>query len=187
MATNNNTINVGGGYSVDITAYTDAVITHRDLECRNAAFGNGALMTQEALKALYESIAVAHKENKFLVINVANHPSSTWSQKQRAYFGDDAVIVDIPHPAINPKCTADDLDVASFGFADWLVSLVNDKVDKTRVCFIIAGAQGFIFRVVGFLLMAGYNVFEATSERNTTLNPDGSKTVRFDFVGLRSF
>lgn len=184
---NTKTINVGGGYSVDITAYTDAVITHRDVECRNAAFGNDELMSQEAFKALYDAVTVAHKENKLLVINVANHPSSTWSTKQKAYFGDDVVIVDIPHPAINPKCTADELDVASFGFADWLVSLVNGKVDKTRVCFVIAGAQGFIFRVVGFLMMANYNVFEATSERNTTLNPDGSKTVKFDFVDLRSF
>jgi hypothetical protein len=187
MANKNNNIQIGEGYSVDLTALHDAVITHRVTECRNAAFGEGELMSQEALKALYENIDKAHKENKILVINVANHPSSTWSEKQRAYFGDDAVIVDIPHPAINPKCTADDLDVASFGFADWLVSLVNGKVDKTRVCFIIAGAQGFIFRVVGFLLMAGYNVFEATSERNTTLNPDGSKIVRFDFIDLRRF
>lgn len=186
MATNNKTINVGEGYSVNVTAYLDAVITHQDQEMRNSAFGDKSLVSQEDLKNFYERIEYARTHGMGIVINVSNHPSKGWGLPQIQACGD-AIIVDVPFPNINPSAEADELDVACFGFADWLVSTVNGKIDKDRTTFVIAGAQGALFRIVGFLKMAGYAVMEATSERNTTVNADGSKTVHFDFVRFRSF
>lgn len=153
---------------------------------RNAALGNNPAMSQEDLKNFYDRIEYARTHGMGVVINVSNHPSKGWGMPQIRACGD-AVIVDMPFPNINPSAEADELDVACYGLADWLVSTVNGKVNKDRVTFVIAGAQGALFRIVGFLKMAGYAVMEATSERNTVVNEDGSKTVRFDFVRFRSF
>lgn len=186
MNNNNTNFQVGGGYSVDLAAYHDAVITHRIDELRdNGKVFMGPKSSQEEIQAYYDKIKEAIETGKGVVINISNHSSSTWSREQKEACGD-AIIIDEKFPNINPAAEADDLDAMCFCYADWLTSTVNN-ISRDRVTFLVAGAQGALFRIVGFLKMAGYAVMEATSERNTTINADGSKTVRFDFVRFRSF
>lgn len=181
---NNNNFQIGGGYSVDLAAYHDAVITHQAENICKKVFV-GPEVTQDELRGFYNKIQEARETGKGLVINISNHPSSGWGDAQKDACGD-VIIVDDKFPNISPSADADELDAACFCYADWLTSTING-INKDRIAFVVAGAQGALFRIVGFLKMTGYTVLEATSERNTTINPDGSKTVRFDFVRFRSF
>lgn len=188
MANTDNNFQVGGGYSVDLAAYHDAVITHQIDGIREKVFGKRPFSDEEQQKMsnFYDGIRQASKNGKKIIINVSNHPSSKWSKEQiDACNG--AAILDLQFPNINSKATAYEMDAACYAFADWLTSAVYG-VDKHYVHFLVAGELGAHFRITGFLKMAGYSVIQATSERNTVVSEDGkTKTVTFNFGILRQF
>lgn len=188
MANTDNNFQVGGGYSVDLAAYHDAVITHQIDGIREKVFGKHELSEEEQkeLRNFYDSIRKAADEGKEIIINVSNHPSSKWS-KEQVDACNGAVILDCAFPNINEKATAYEMDAACYGFADWLTSTVHG-VDKAHVHFMVAGEQGAHFRIVGFLKMADFSVIQATSSRNTVVSEDGkTKTVTFNFGILREY
>lgn len=184
MATNSN-FQVGEGYSVDLSAYHDAVITHQLDAIRDNVFGNDSTMSQEELRSLYDTLLRVIDAKSNIVFNISNHPSAKWSKEQIAACNN-AVICDIPFPNVNPEATAYELDASCFAFADWLTSLTQG-MDKTRVTFHIAGQQGALFRIVGFLKMGGYNAVFASSKRIVETHEDNSKTIRFEFTQFTSY
>lgn len=126
---------------------------------------------------------------KKLFINVSNHPSSTWSveQKQAALEGG-RCLIDIPFPNVPPTATKNDI-------RDMAYQLITD-IDNAIICcggsestttITIVGEFSLTIFVVTKLriLMPGLTIVVATSERNTVINKDGSKTIRFEFVQFR--
>ena len=183
MTNNNPNFEVGGGYSVDLSAYHDAVITHQLDAIREKVFGTEPIMSQEELSSLYnELIGCTSAVN--VMFNISNHPASKWSKEQIAACN--AIIFDIPFPNINPEATAYEMDAACYAYADWLTSLA-EGLDKSNVTFHIAGQQGALFRIVGFLKMGGHNVVFASSKRIVETHEDNSKTVRFEFTQFTSY
>ncbi len=114
--------------------------------------------------------------NKFM--NISNHPSNKWSEKQlnaaKALASDG--IIDLRVPNINPNYDSIDAIV------DDIVGSVPDSVSTV----LIAGPADFTFKVISALKAKGVLVVTACSERNTIDLPDGSKKVSFDFVQFRS-
>ena len=126
---------------------------------------------------------------KKLFINVSNHPSSTWSESQRnAALKGGATIVDMPFPAVPPTATRN--DIRDMGYQ--LINRIDSTIvscggsESTTTITIVGEFSLTIFVVVKLrLLLPGLKVVVATSERNTVINEDGSKTIRFEFVQFR--
>ena len=126
---------------------------------------------------------------KKLFINVSNHPSSTWSveQKQAALKGG-RMLVDIPFPAVPPTATRNEIRDMAYE----LISAIDDTIanyggsESTTKITIVGEFSLTIFVVVKLrILLPGLTIVVATSERNTVINDDGSKTIRFEFVQFR--
>lgn len=126
---------------------------------------------------------------KKLFVNVSNHPSSTWSveQKQAALKGG-RMLVDIPFPSVPPTATRN--DIRDMGYE--LIHTIDDTIanyggsESTTTITIVGEFSLTIFVIVKIrILLPGLNIVVATSERNTVINEDGSKTIRFEFVQFR--
>lgn len=117
------------------------------------------------------------------MINLSNHPSSRWGEKQRAealkWGGDE--IVDIPFPQIPPDMTAEALTVLVREYVAKIVATGDTAVH-------VMGEMGFTFGVV-HLLMTETDIFalHSTTERRSVEGPDGTKTSVFEFVQFREY
>ena len=121
-----------------------------------------------------------------MLINLSNHPTNTWSELQlsaaREQFGD---IVDIAFPAIDPWADEADVDELANVFLSKIKLLANDK--NTTAVVHLMGEFSFTYALVNKLKAEGIDVIVSTSERQTEMNADGSKTIRFDFVRFRKY
>ena len=126
---------------------------------------------------------------KKLFINVSNHPSSTWSveQKQAALKGG-RMLVDIPFPNVPPTATRNEIRDMGYQLIHTLDDVIanNGGSESTTTITIVGEFSLTIFVVVKLrILLPGLTIVVATSERNTVINDDGSKTIRFEFVQFR--
>ena len=125
---------------------------------------------------------------KKLFINLSNHPSSTWSDKQKDAAAKLGEIVDIPFPVVDPNAHKGAVEVQAIELLNTVLeTIAHHGVDASYTTVCIAGEFSLVIAFVMQCEDLGmpFDVVVATSERNTTLNEDGSKTVRFDFVQFR--
>jgi len=118
-----------------------------------------------------------------MLINLSNHPVDTWKKEQldaAAGFGE---IVDIPFPAVDEN-----------GDESYIKELRNEFLLKIRTisedkpCAIhIMGEHNLTYSLVRSLNDYGYTCLASTSHRIVVDNPDGSKTVIFEFRRFREY
>ena len=121
-----------------------------------------------------------------IFINLSNHPHSTWSERQlqaaREQFGD---IVDIAFPDVDP--TLDEEGIEQL-VGEYLAKIVVVAADKNATPVVhLMGEYTFTFALANKLKAEGIEVVVSTSERQTEMNTDGSKTIRFDFIRFRKY
>ena len=119
-----------------------------------------------------------------VIINLTNHPSSTWQKKELETLAKYGEIVDLPFPHIAPEASIDEVrDVAG----EYLQRVEEMKPDA--VC--LAGEFTFTFMCVDELLQKGFKVFIGASDRNVVEEKlsDGTykKTLVFEFVQERKY
>ena len=119
-----------------------------------------------------------------MFINLSNHPSSEWSEEQMAAaVAIGGEVVDIPFPEVDPN--ADEVEIDRLGY----------KCVERIV--LVGGLGGQIVHVMGEMTLT-HNILErlhylhircyaSTTERNVTINADGSKTSTFRFVRFREY
>lgn len=117
-----------------------------------------------------------------MLINLSNHPSDRWSDKQReAAIQQYDAITDIPFPNIPPAATLAEVQA----LADTYLNQIQGYSDRKVVH--LMGEMTFVHQLVQRLMEAGIPAVASTSQRNTVEHPDGSKTVHFDFVQFRPY
>lgn len=116
-----------------------------------------------------------------MFINLSNHPSENWSEEQIAAAQQYGEIVDIHFPNIGPLFTS---------------SMVNSLADVTvetitafgkEITVHIMGEMTFTYAVVSRLKTLGITCLASTTERNTTIMPDGKKVSEFKFIQFREY
>ncbi len=133
-----------------------------------------------------------------MFLNISNHPSDKWSDKQReaalaishelnkrdedAEEGEQIGIEDIPFPNIPPNATTEEVEDMAHDFAR---KLHNEWVYQLTAVHIM-GELTFSFALVN-KIRDSFACYAATSERNSVMNADGTKTVHFDFVQFRRY
>ena len=119
-----------------------------------------------------------------MFLNVSNHPSNMWQQKQLDTAHEYGEIVDFGHPDI-PTCATEDQirEIAS--------KTVREIEELNPDVIFLAGEFTIAFMLVDELLSRGFTVLAATSERITeeVMQEDGTlkKVSKFTFVQFREY
>ena len=116
-----------------------------------------------------------------MLLNLSNHPSSTWPEKQiilaKELYGE---IQDMPFPQIDPL-----MDEAGIHF---LAELYFGKILALNPKAVhLMGELTFSFELVQMLKNHGITVISSTTHRTTQNPPDGTKISKFEFVRFRHY
>ena len=121
-----------------------------------------------------------------MLINLSNHPLSTWSALQietaQKQFGE---IMDLPFPKINPELNETEIENIADDYFDKIISILNISIDKTNAVHVM-GELNFTFNIVTKLLNKEINCIASTTERNTK-NIGDKKLTEFKFVKFRRY
>jgi len=121
-----------------------------------------------------------------MLINLSNHPSANWGdlQKEEAekLFG---LVKDIPFPEILPEIGEEEIQTIA---KDYLSRILESQTNSNDVLSVhLMGEYTFVFRLLLLLKKKGIKAFCSTSARHVKINPDNTKTVRFEFVRFREY
>lgn len=118
-----------------------------------------------------------------MFLNISNHVSSKWSSEQLAAAKElGGEVRDIPFPAVPPTATTAEVHQ----MADELIYYEMAGMAIPPVVM-VQGEMTLTHYLVSELKARDWCVVAACSERNTIENPDGTKTVRFQFVQFREY
>jgi hypothetical protein len=124
-----------------------------------------------------------------MFINISNHPSDKWSEKQikeiKKY--DDGEIIDIPFPNINPHWNEDEVDLIVNKYFTKVMKLKEKKRKTESVYVHLMGESGFVLSLAIDLNNIFIDVLYSTTERIVTENENGEKIVKFEFVKFRRY
>ena len=119
-----------------------------------------------------------------LFINLTNHPSSTWDDRQRAAALElGGEIVDIPFPQVSPGATVEDIDSMARQMRGEIDTLAQDKT----VIVHVMGEMGLTYRLVRLLSGRGIRCVCSTSYRHVRDEADGKRIVEFHFEQFRDY
>lgn len=126
---------------------------------------------------------------KKVLINLSNHPSSLWSEKQKEeakrLFGE---IVDIKFPLISPNASSDEVLHIAY---DLLKEIESYKSKYEEINVHIMGEFSLTVIMVQLLYSIGIRCFVSTTDRKVKeeVNEKGEtvKTTVFDFVRFREY
>lgn len=119
-----------------------------------------------------------------MLINLSNHPVSTWSDQQlqaaNELFGE---VVDVPIPAVPP--TADVNEVYQLAFDT--VSHICQQYKGHPFAVHIMGELSFTYAAVQEFLLRDVECVVSTSQRKVFSMENGEKISQFQFVKFRSY
>ena len=118
-----------------------------------------------------------------MFINLSNHPSSYWSDRQWEASRCYGEVVDFPFPVVAPDATNQEIQA----LADVYVEKILSVGDAKSITVHVMGEMTFTFMVVERLKSMGIRCVASTTERKTTYNSDGTKVSEFSFVKFRDY
>ncbi len=128
-------------------------------------------------------MAYGKKKNDCMFINLSNHNSNTWSNKQLAEAKKYGEIVDMKFPLIDPCLTKKEVEELALSYLKKI-----KKLEPT--CVMCQGEFCFAYEMINLLKRENIKVVAACSERKTVekQTENGSeKTSIFDFVQFREY
>lgn len=116
-----------------------------------------------------------------MLINLSNHPKSTWSPEQlkaaQQQFG---TVVDMPFPNVEANSSIEKIK-----------ELAMDKVAKMLAlqpkAVHVMGEMTLTYQLVKLLTKVGIPCYASTSERLVSYDEQGNKIVRFAFEQFRAY
>ena len=113
-----------------------------------------------------------------MLLNLSNHPSTSWSEPQLAAAG--GKVIDIPFPQVDPD-----------GDEAYIEQLANDYYNKIKAMpnietVHIMGEMNFTYSLVNKLKNNGFRCVASTTKRET-VEENGVKISKFNFVRFREY
>ena len=126
-----------------------------------------------------------YQTQHIMLINLTNHPSSRWSEKQRteaeAEYGE---IVDLPFPVIDEA--GDEKYIATL--ADEYLNKIVNLSDMQSVVVHLMGEQTFSYALIKRLRERGITCVASTTKRIVKEEVPGKKSeVIFQFERFRAY
>ena len=124
-----------------------------------------------------------------MLINLSNHPSNNWDQKQSqtaiSSFGS---ISDLPFPSIDPSWHKEKLFEQAKIYFDKICSMLDQCANEPKQNAVhIQGEFTFVYQLVALLKSSGIKCVASTSIRNVVELENGQKIVSFSFVQFREY
>jgi len=116
-------------------------------------------------------------------LNLSNHPSSEWDEKQRKAAEAYGEIEDMPFPQVDPD--ADEKKIEEL--AERITEEILEKAETHSITVHIMGEMCLTFAVVSRLTTHGIRCVSSTTERVCETLPDGSKRTEFHFARFREY
>lgn len=125
------------------------------------------------------------KFNKIMLINLSNHPSSKWSEKQKQVANESyGEIVDSPFPNVDPA--GDETYIERL--ADECVAEIRSLSNQTENLTVhLMGEMTLSFSILKKLSNMGIECVASTTDRIVNEYEGGKKEVLFKFVGFRKY
>ena len=119
-----------------------------------------------------------------LLINLSNHPSSTWDEKQKAAAEElGGEIEDMAFPQVKPSDTVVEIDKLAKDYVDKIEALAQGKTVTVHVM----GEMALTYRLVRLLSLWGIRCVCSTSNRHVKDEGDGRRVVEFHFEQFRDY
>ena len=118
-----------------------------------------------------------------MLINLSNHPSRYWDDRQIEAARCYGEMVDIPFPIVASDANSQELQTLAQDCVQKILSL--GEINSITVH--IMGEMTFTFMVVTKLKELGIRCVASTTERKITYNDDGTKLSEFSFVRFREY
>ena len=119
-----------------------------------------------------------------MLINLSNHPSSIWSEKQLLAAFPFGEILDIPFPCIPPDWETEQVEHCALDYFE-KIRAIAQKSDESPIIH-IAGEPVFCFILIQLLLKNRFSCITSTTERIVTVK-EGTKVSEFKFNQFRRF
>jgi hypothetical protein len=115
-----------------------------------------------------------------MLLNLTNHPSPRWTEKQLSAANDIyGGVVDLPFPNIPSGATTEAVDALAEEY-------VQKVMAAAPVAVLLQGEFTFVYALTARLQARGMTVVVGTSERNVE-EREGKKIVQFNFVQFRAY
>lgn len=123
-----------------------------------------------------------------MLINLTNHPYSTWSAKQKDIAQKEyGQIKDLPFPVIDPVWSTNSIHEIAQEFMEKLVKIKKPGHAKNNFAVHIQGEHTFVFHLVSLLKEQGIKCVASTTRRVAKNLNHNTKTSIFDFVQFREY
>jgi hypothetical protein len=117
-----------------------------------------------------------------MLINLSNHPSINWSEKQKKSAIDQyGEIIDLPFPNIDPHATTQEVEHIAISYLKKCEELL--EWDYFGNAIHLAGEPTFVVAFARICVLI--NLICSTTERIVKDLEDGKKEVSFNFVQFR--
>lgn len=117
-----------------------------------------------------------------MLINLSNHPSDLWGQKQLEAAQAYGEIVDLPFPVVSPEASHRDVQE----LAETYVGMIERLKADDQATIHVMGEMTFTYAVVSKLKEMGLRCVASTTVRNTAIS-GGIKVSEFSFVTFREY
>ena len=144
---------------------------------------NIAAMLQEFEKLFTHGHHACEKKQRKVLLNLSNHPLSTWNVEQKeaaAVYGE---IVELPFPAIDDTADTAYIQALANEYLCKIQAMGNNKNTTIH----IMGEQTFLYSLLHRLQACGYRCIASTTKRNVEILPDGSEKKSFTFARFREY
>lgn len=123
-----------------------------------------------------------------MLVNLSNHVSSKWSNKQLCEAQKYGTVIDIQFPNIDPTASKAEIYRLADDYLNRIMPLVrseNTTHDETTVH--VMGEMTFVHAFVTRAEQFNIKCIASTTQRVVEELPDGKKTVTFEFVQFRHY
>ena len=117
-----------------------------------------------------------------LFVNLSNHPSSAWGDRQREAAEAIGEIRDLDFPQIAPDASEEEVQ----GLAAEYACRIGELAAEAEVTVHVMGEMTFVYALVSMLRGRGIRCVASTTQRKVEEH-DGVKTSVFAFVGFREY
>lgn len=120
-----------------------------------------------------------------MLINLTNHPYSSWEETQKEASHKFGECIDLPFPEIDPNADEISIEIITEEYYNKIIDLTN-KHNSTPIVHLM-GEMTFLYSMANKLREEGIRCIASTSKRNTVDIGDGQKTITFSFVRFRDY
>lgn len=118
-----------------------------------------------------------------MFINLSNHASSEWSEKQKKAALEYGEIVDLPFPNVNPE--VDELEIEQL--AKQYYQKIMDTAGGAMCVVHPMGEMTLAFALISLLQKNNIVCLASTSKRHSIKMDNNTKKIIFDFVKFRKY